>query len=558
MKFKRILTATALMAVLVLTTVQAKQAKRAKAVEPNDKDITVLYTNDVHCAIDAKLGYASLSAYKADMQKSSYVALVDNGDIIQGDVIGALSKGEYLIDIMNNTGFDASVFGNHEFDYGMEQLAYLVEKSNFQWLAGNISYTGKKETFLKNTVPYIIKEYGNKKVAFIGITTPDSITTSTPTFFQENNTFVYSFVSNQDGKSLNRLVQKLVNKARKQGADYVILMAHLGDQPSASGSTSINVIQNTTGIDAVLDGHSHSVIPEQLVKNKKGQNVILTSTGTKFAHFGKLTISKDGTFHSQLIDSYDKKDAATQNYIDAIVAAYKKDLDKVVAHSDIALKISREDGSRAVRNRETLIGNIVADAYRTIANTDIAFVNGGGIRADLPEGDITYGNIIKTHPFGNMLTSVKATGQQILDCLEHSVRHTQHEASENGKPLGENGGFQNVSGLKFTVDTSIPTSVEIDDKGLFVKVAGERRVKDVMVQENGNWVPLNPSKTYTVASHDYMLLSCGDGFTMFKDDDILINKALPDYQVLITYLTEILNGNLSSKYKGTEDRIVIK
>ena len=558
MKFHKILTATVLLAISVLTSVNAKAAKTAKTREPNDKEITVLYTNDVHCAIDGKLGYASLSAYKQEMLKSSYVALVDNGDIIQGDVIGAISKGEYLIDIMNNTGFDACVFGNHEFDYGMDQLKYLVEKSNFQWLAGNISYKGKKETFLKDTVPYIIKEYGNKKVAFIGITTPDSITTSTPTFFQENDKFVYSFVSNNDGKSLNKLVQKLADKARKQGADYVILMAHLGDQPSASGSTSIAVIQNTTGINAVLDGHSHSVIPEQFVKNKNGEDVLLTSTGTKFANFGKLTITTDGKFSSQLIDSYENKDEDTQNYINAIVSAYKKDLDKVVAHSDIALKISREDGSRAVRNRETLIGNIVADAYRTIAKTDIAFVNGGGIRADLPEGDITYGNIIKTHPFGNMLTSVKATGQQILDCLEFSVRHTQSIASENGKAVGENGGFQNVSGLKFTVDTSIPTSIVTDDKGMFVKVGGARRVKDVMVQEGNNWVPLDPAKTYTVASHDYLLLSGGDGFTMFKGDEVLISKALPDYQVLITYLTEILNGNLSSKYKGIEGRINIK
>nr|MCR5762088.1 metallophosphatase [Treponema sp.] len=337
MKLKRIFTVAALFFTSVLMTANAKGPK---TFEPNDKDITVLYTNDVHCAIDANIGYASLSAYKNDMQESSYVAVVDNGDIIQGDVIGAISKGEYLIDIMNNVGFDASVFGNHEFDYGMDQLKYLVEKSNFQWLAGNIKYKGNKETFLKDTVPYIIKEYGNKKVAFIGITTPDSISTSTPSYFQENDKFVYSFISNKDGKSLNKQVQKLVNKAKKQGADYVILMSHLGDQPSESGSTSISVIQNTTGINAVLDGHSHSVIPQQFVKNKNGADVLLTSTGTKFASFGKLTISKDGKLSSQLINNYDKKDEATQNYIDAIIASYKKDLDKIVAHSDIPLKIS--------------------------------------------------------------------------------------------------------------------------------------------------------------------------------------------------------------------------
>lgn len=555
MKFHKIF--TSILAFALLGTA-AFGAKNVKEFEQNDKDITILYTNDVHCGIDGKLGYANLSEYKNEMLETSYVAVVDNGDIIQGDVIGAISKGEYLIDIMNNVGYDFAVFGNHEFDYGMDQLKYLVEKSNFQWLAGNIKYKGSKVSFLKDTVPYVIKEYGNKKVAFIGFSTPDSIASSTPAYFQENGKFVYSFVSNSDGKSLNKLVQKTVNKARKQGADYVILMTHLGDQPSASGSTSLAVIENTNGINAVLDGHSHSVIPQKLVKNKDGEDVLLTSTGTKFANFGKLTITQDGKFSSKLINSYDNKDAATQTYIDSIVAAYKEDLDKVVAHSDIALKISREDGTRAVRNSETMIGNIVADAYRTIAKTDIAFVNGGGIRADLPKGDITYGNIIKTHPFGNMLTSVKATGKQILDCLEHSVRYTQNVGSENGKAVGENGGFQNVSGLKFTVDTSIPSSVETDDKGMFVKVSGERRVKDVMVLEGNKWEPLNPEKTYTVASHDYLLLSAGDGFTMFKGDEVLISKALPDYQVLITYLTEILGGNVSSKYTGIEGRINIK
>lgn len=555
MKLHKLIISAMILTVAGISTLSAKTVKTA---QPNDKEITILYTNDVHCGIDGELGYANLSAYKNEMAKTNYVALVDNGDVTQGDVIGAISKGEYLIDIMNNVGYDFAVFGNHEFDYGMEQLKYLVGKSNFQWLTANIQYTGKNETFLSKTVPYAIKKYGNKKVAFIGLTTPDSITSSTPTYFQENGKFVYSFVSNKDGKSLNNLVQKTVNKARKQGADYVILMTHLGDQPSASGSTSLSVIENTTGINAVLDGHAHSVIAQTILKNKKGEDVLLTSTGTKFANFGKLTITKDGKFSSELIASYADKDEATQTFITSIQNAYKADLDKVVAHSDISLPCSREDGTRAVRNRETVIGNIIADAYREIAKTDIAFVNGGGIRADLPAGDITYGNIIKTHPFGNMLTSVKATGQQIIDCLEHSVRYTQNVASENGKAVGENGGFQNVSGLKFTVDTSIPSSVETDDKGLFVKVAGERRVKDVMVLEGSNWVAIDPVKTYTVASHDYMLLSSGDGFTMFKDDEVLIDRAFPDYQVLITYLTDILNGNVSAKYSGIEGRIIIK
>jgi 2',3'-cyclic-nucleotide 2'-phosphodiesterase (5'-nucleotidase family) len=527
---------------------------------PNE-DIVILYTNDIHCGIEDGLGFAGLAALKKDVQKvTPYVALVDNGDAVQGTLIGTISKGSYIVDIMNEVGYDFATLGNHEFDYGMDVLDGLIAKANAKYLVCNIEFTGKNKTFLDRTAPYAIKSFGNVKVAFVGVTTPNSITTSTPAFFQENGEFVYDLSKSATGKKLFYKVQNAVNAARGEGADYVILLSHTGVDEQDAPCNSVSIIANTVGIDAVLDGHSHSVIQQQLVKNKYGEEVILTSTGTKFANIGKLTITKDGKLYSQLINPslYDKKDAAITKFIDGIKASYEAEVMKVVAKSDVALKITDSTGVRMVRNSETAIGNLCADAYRAVAQSDIAMVNGGGIRANLPLGDITYADIINVHPFGNILCKVKTTGQQILDCLEFACRSTRNVYKEGQKAVGESGGFQHVSGLKFTIDTSIPTSVITDDKGMFAGVTGARRVKDVLVEKDGKWVPIDPKATYTLASHNYMLKQGGDGFNMFQNDELLIDEGMIDNQVLMTYIVDILEGNLKDKYADIEGRITIK
>ena len=527
---------------------------------PNE-DIVILYTNDIHCGIEDGLGFAGLAALKKDVQKvTPYVALVDNGDAVQGTLIGTISKGSYIVDIMNEVGYDFATLGNHEFDYGMDVLDGLIAKANAKYLVCNIEFSGKNKTFLDRTAPYAIKSYGNVKVAFVGVTTPNSITTSTPAFFQENGEFVYDLNKSSTGKKLFYKVQNAVNAARGEGADYVILLSHTGVDEQDAPCNSVSIIANTVGIDAVLDGHSHSVIQQQLIKNKYGEEVILTSTGTKFANIGKLTITKDGKLYSQLINPslYDKKDAAITKFIDGIKASYEAEVMKVVAKSDVALKITDSTGVRMVRNSETAIGNLCADAYRAVAQSDIAMVNGGGIRANLPLGDITYADIINVHPFGNILCKVKTTGQQILDCLEFACRSTRNVYKEGQKAVGESGGFQHVSGLKFTIDTSIPTSVITDDKGMFAGVTGARRVKDVLVEKDGKWVPIDPKATYTLASHNYMLKQGGDGFNMFQNDELLIDEGMIDNQVLMTYIVDILEGNLKDKYADIEGRITIK
>lgn len=536
-------------------------AAEETAAEPQE-DIIILFANDVHCGIEDDIGYAGLAAYEADcLEKTPYVTLVDCGDAIQGDVIGTVSRGEYIVDIMNEMDYDYAILGNHEFDYGMEQLAMLMEKAEATYLGANIAYTGEGESVLPALAPYAMETYGETTVAFIGVTTPWSTTSSSPTnFMDENGDFVYTFSSGNEGEELYSLVQSYVDECRAGGADYVVLLAHLGDTDDVRPYTSVEVIENTTGVDAVLDGHSHSVIPTRLVTDAAGEEVILVSTGTKLNNIGQLVITPAGGVYGGLVSQYDEKDEETDAYVQSVKALYEEKVNRVVATGDILLSCSDGAGIRLVRSRETAIGNLCADAYRDATGADIAIVNGGGIRADLPAGDITYADIIAVHPYGNALCMAEVTGQEILDALEVSSRFTQAEYVRDGLALGEDGSFLQVSGLRYTVDTSVETTVVMDENDMFAEVTGERRVKDVEVWNDGTgaYEPIDPAATYTLASHNYIIKECGGGLNMFADNTLLIDEALLDYEVLINYIADTLGGELSSRYSATEGRITVE
>lgn len=525
------------------------------APEPaGPQDIVILYTNDVHCGIEDSIGYVGLARVKAAFEAAGKaVILVDNGDSDQGDVIGTLSKGEAIIELMNTVGYDVAVPGNHDFDYGMEQFNKNVSLAKYQFICCNF-LNDKGEAVLK---PYTIIEKEGKKIGFIGIDTPESFTKSTPVYFQDGEgNYIFSFCEGNKGQDLYDKVQETVDAVRAEGADYVIALAHLGIDSQSSPWTSSEVITNTTGIDAVLDGHSHSVISGDTVKNKDGNEVILTSTGTKLDNIGIFTITPEGKMSSMLLGSdalkfLDAVGAFTEDngVGEAVAAALAKNeelVNTVVAKTSVTLTTTDpvavdEKGKaiRIVRNQETNLGDLCADAYRAMGNTDIAFVNGGGVRANIDAGDITYGQIIKVHPFGNALCTVEVTGQEILDALELSVCSMP----------GESGGFLHVSGLKFTVDLNVDSTVVKDDKKLFVEVAGDRRVKDVEVlQADGTYAPIDPEKTYTLASHNYMLKDMGDGYTMFADNNFLTEDVMLDNQVLINYIVEKLGGTVGSEY----------
>lgn len=523
------------------------------AADEKSNDIVILHTDDAHCGVNDNLGYAGVAAYKAEMEKThNYVALVDCGDAIQGESIGTLSAGAYLVDIMNEVGYDFATFGNHEFDYKLPQLAKLTKQAKYQYLACNFKYIGKGTSDL-NYKPYEIVTYGDKKVAFIGIVTPESFTKSTPAYFQdESGNYIYSFSEDETGTALYETVQKTVDEARAAGADYVIAMGHLGNEGITDRWTSKSVIANTTGIDAVLDGHDH-IAGVQKVANKDGKQIVLTEPGTKFENLGKLTIKTDGTITAELISpkEFTEKDADITAYITKLTDTFKEYVSKVVAKSSIALPDKDENGNRLVRNHETALGDLCADAFRVMMDADIGIMNGGGIRKPIKAGDITLDNILSVFPWGNLPCKMEVTGQTVLDMLEMGAINYPEES----------GGFLSVSGLKYTIMAGVPSSIELTDKGEFSKVAGKYRVTNVQVlnKKTNEYEPLDLNKTYTLGGIDYTILYCGDGFTMFNDSKVLKagDASYTDAQMVVDYIENKLGGTIGEEYAKPQGRISV-
>ena len=510
-------------------------AVTVNAAAPKE-DITILHTNDVHCDYEK---YAKV----ATLHKSADL-LVDAGDHVQGGVIGTLSKGEYIVDIMNYLKYDAAVPGNHEFDYGMDQFLHIAKDlAKYPYISANFTGKDGKPYF----DAYKMFEVKGVKVAFVGVCTPETFTKSTPTYFQDaNGNYIFGFCEGNNGADLYKAVQSAIDAAKAAGADYVIGLGHLGIDEQSSPWMSKEVIANTTGFDAFIDGHSHSTFSET-IKDKSGKEVVFEQTGTKLANVGKLTIKTDGTIAHENIDlSAVEEDADAKAYIAGITEKFDALQKKVVAKTTVTLTTKGADGKRAVRSAETNLGDLCADAYRLLLGADVAFVNGGGVRADINAGDITYGDIINVHPFGNSACLVEVTGQQLKDALELG----------SAAYPGESGGFLQVSGLTYTINADIPSSVVKNDKSEFVKVDGAYRVSDIMVGGQ----PLDVNKTYTLASHNYMLKDAGDGYTMFgtKNVKVLQDEVMIDNQVLINYIVEKLGGVVGAEYAAPQGRITIK
>lgn len=511
------------------------------------QDVMVLFTSDVHCGIESNFGYAGLAMVRDAYKNAGYhVLLVDNGDSIQGEPVGTMTTGEANIKLMNAVGYDIATMGNHEFDYGMERFFELSKMANFPYVSCNFNKGGELQF-----APYVVKEFDGVKIAFVGISTPKTLTSSTPKYFQdENGNFIYGFFEDETGEGLYNAVQKAVDDARAEGASIVIAMAHLGNEAECSPYTYKDVIANTTGINALLDGHSHDTDHVEM-RNKARETVLRQGCGTKMEGIGYLKIAaKDGAMKAGVMMWNNDDFNATQLYqldtdVTKAVAEATETLNaklaEVVAKTDVELTINdpvavTEDGKavRIIRNAETNLGDLCADAYRYVSGADIAFVNGGGIRVSIKEGDITLNDILKVHPFGNALCVCEATGQQILDALEFGAKDVP----------GEFGGFLQVSGLTYEIHTYLPSTVKMDEKRMFVGVEGEYRVKNVMVGGE----PLDLEKIYTLASHNYMLQGQGDGYTIFEDNVYTQESVMLDNQVLITYITEGLNGVVGADY----------
>lgn len=515
------------------------------------KDIVVLYTNDVHGATsDKTLGYDGLAAYKKDMLKTTdYVSLVDAGDFVQGGTINTLSQGEETVAIMNKVGYDVVTIGNHEFDWKIPQLLKLMGELKAKVVSCNFMdlKTGKPVF-----EPYTMLTYGTVKVAYVGITTPESYTKSTPGYFEDaQGNAIYGLCEGStatDGSKLYKQVQATVDAAKAAGATYVVALGHLGIEGTTEGLKSTDVIANTTGINVMLDGHSHETIAAKTVQNKDGKDVLLSSTGTSLEAIGKLTIKADGTMATELVTNYTAKDAETTALIKSINDKYASITGKSVGTSKVTLP-TKVDGKRIVRNADSALGDFDTDALRAIMGTDIAFANGGGLREALNAGPLTFGDIIKLHPFGNTVVAAEVTGKQLLNALEMGARLYPEES----------GGFLHSSGLKYTIDSTLPSTVQTDAKGVFTGVTGEYRVKNVQVLDKATntYKALDLAKTYTLAMNSYNLMYRGDGFSMFKGAKVIKDTGILDCEVIEQYITNNLKGVIPATYAAPQGRITI-
>ena len=509
-------------------------------------DIVVLFTSDVHCGVDQGWGYAGLQQIRDTLEaKGDQVLLVDNGDAIQGEPIGTLSDGKAVAELMSKAGYDAAIPGNHEFDYGMDNFLEIAGNSTFPYICCNLIKDG--ETVLE---PYMIFDKGGKKVAFIGVTTPTTITSSTPKYFQdENGNFIYDFLqADKTGQAVYDAIQKSADDARAEGADYVILLGHLGMIAADKPWDYASVAANTSGIDAILDGHSHDY-EQVMVKNKDGVEIPRSACGTKMKSIGWLRISSgDGSVTTGLYDWNNDISAAEllglDNEMSKAVAASMKDVDKqlaeVIGKTTVDLTIydpeaETDDGQpvRLVRRAETNLADLVADSFRDQTGADVAIVGGGTVRADIKAGEVTRGDVLSVMPFTEDLCVAEVTGQQILDALEWGVH----------KMPDEFGGFMQVSGMSYEIDMSIPSACTEDENGLFAEVDGERRVKNVKIGDE----PIDPAGKYRLASDKYHLAEQGDGFTMFGEDDI-VSSVMVDNEATMKYIEESLKGVVGEEY----------
>lgn len=485
---------------LILSSTNASHAQRKG-------DIVILYDNDVHCAIN---GYAKMSALKQEyLQKTPYVAVVSAGDFIQGAAIGSFSKGEYPLRVMLKVGYDAVALGNHEFDYGVDHIVDLCRRMTPPLVCCNF-YDRQGKPLFK---PYIIKQFGRRKVAFIGITTPNTTRTATPTFFKDSlGESIYSFCRD----SFYTHIQHQIDHARKDGANTVVLLCHLGVNDEDIPYTSPLLIANTHGADVVIDGHSHSYIPGKWINDRLGKPVLLTSSSSSFSNIGQVIIPKRkrGVIRSALLSlkQYDKIDSSTADIILQVNDEQGIIGNRKIGSSLVSLPAKNEHNDWIVRGFEVPLGNFCADAFRVVSGSDIAMVNGGSIRATIPEGDITYNNLLNVLPYNNMVCKGEISGQQLLDVLEFSASQLP----------GTFGGYLHVSGLTYTIDTSIASPVVFNSQGQYDHVEGQRRVSDVKLVRYGSShdtisiEPIMPDSYYTIACIEYIALSHGDGNTAMQ------------------------------------------
>ena len=388
----------------------------------------------------------------------------------------------------------------------------------------------QKETSIPLFKPYVLKQVGSKKIAFVGVLTPQTLVGESYAFTDDSLETLYDIPA----EKIFNLVQMAVNDARKAGAEYVILLSHLGIFPPV---TSIDVVRNTTGVDAVLDGHSHSVVDEEFAVNLNGDSVLVSQTGAKFQNVGMLDITHDGKLHSRLIPmdgvvAVNRKVAAVHDSLLALTAA---DLQKVVSNTKFELTINGDDGKRLVRKGETNLGDLAADAMRFSVGAQIGIENGGSVRVTIPAGAVKYQDILNVMPFANGMCLIRATGRQIKEALAQGA----------SKLPEESGGFLQVSGLRYTV---------VVEKS---EIAATRvRIENVQVETDKGFVAIDENALYTVGLSSYVAYEGGE-ITAFRESEIIMDKVMTDDEAMVKFLKS-LGDEIPEAYRKPQGRIAVK
>ena len=532
----------------------AKTAVEYLAGNPDEVAVVILYTNDAHTYYQSNIGYDGLALYKKELE-SLYdnVLLIDAGDAIQGTSIGSISKGSALVDMMNHLGYDLAVPGNHEFDFGFEVLDDCAEQLNCGYVCANFCTSDGQPVY----EPWRIIEAGGLKIGFVGAVIPDTFTRSAiKDIKNEVGEPMYDFMADETGDRLSECLQKAIDEARDNGADYVILVPHLGTNKNiASFYATDNIVAKLTGLDAILDAHSHEVY-NTTIPDKDGNMIPIIQTGANMKGLGTLTIYKDGRLEEKYIDTvpafpeipYEtvqrgdverNVDPDMKKFMDDITASYAPVLKRKIGELSVDL-IKMYESNDPSRSEENGLCDFVADAFRGVGGTQIGFINAGTVRNNLYAGDITYQDIVDILPYCNNMVTARVTGQMILDALEFGCSFLPKR----------DGGFPQTSGMTYTINQEIPTSVKMDERKQFISVDGERRVSDVKIGDED----LDPNGSYTIAITQY-LLTGGNGFTMFDGAEILTDPRLADNEVVVKYIEENLNGKIPDMYEKPLGRI---
>lgn len=530
--------ATALTAVSV--GAPAAFAEETNCFFGDKADVTILYTNDVHTYIDNKSPkptYAAIAALKKSIEDTGRdVLLVDAGDHIQGTAYGSMDDGATIIELMNEAGYDLATPGNHEFDYGMARAKAVLREADFPYVSCNWVDLRTGLNVLPSVKFFFV---GGRKIAFVGVTTPETFTKSTPAYFMNDaqTKYIYDILGGEDGQKLYDAVQEAIDKAEFWGADTIIGLGHLGVDPSSSPWTSEEVIAHTHGFTAFIDGHSHTVMANKQVTDASGKAVTLTQTGSYFKNIGKMTVGADGTITTELIDTYEGLDAAVAATASNWISAVDDMLGEEIAVGDTKFYINDPaTGKRRIRSGETNLGDFVADGIYTYFNEieelhcDVAIMNGGGIRTDVEAGPWSFKTCKTVSPFGNVACLMSVTGQQIQDALEFGARFAGAEGKENG-------GFLQVAGARYTIHPMIPNTVQTNDKNVWTGSAATPRVSNVEIYDKttGTYKPLDPNATYALAGMNYTLRNLGDGFAMFDGATLIKDYVSEDYLVMSSY-----------------------